>query len=190
MLRSGVDPEDLVHKPLKFFKEKTGDAELGQLAFNFFEEGRLKRIEEIRAVRQTLVDDGWQPMGAKSAACTVKSCAGTGDMVERERKRLEVLRNRCDCAPGMPPTHSISCASARVLLFHLLTSCGRALAVLFASPYVHVCTVYLPPCIVPSDLSTTAHTRRYPLLNSPASCPSGRLLADSCTVTPFYTGHL
>lgn len=97
LLRSGVDPEDLVHKPLKFFKGRTGDAELGQLAFNFFEEGRLKRIEEIRTLRQSLVDDGWQPMCATSAACTASEYSiGTANMVERECKRLEALRNRCD----------------------------------------------------------------------------------------------
>lgn len=94
LLRSGVDPEDLVHKPLKFFKDRTGDAELGQAAFDFFEEGRLKRIEEIRALRQALVDDGWQPMYASTAVCTAGKSSSTADMVERERKRLEVLRNR------------------------------------------------------------------------------------------------
>ena len=93
-LRSGIDPEDLVHKPVAFFKERTGDGELARLAYNFFEEGRLKRIEELRSLRQSLVDDGWQPGSARSIV-TRNTKDDSGDMLDKERKRLEVLRNRC-----------------------------------------------------------------------------------------------
>jgi hypothetical protein len=96
LLRSGIDPEDLVYKPPQFFKEKTGDPELANLAFQFFEEGRAKRIEEIRALRQSLIDDGWQPSHLQSTVGKPRddNSSGTADMVERERKRLEVHRNR------------------------------------------------------------------------------------------------
>lgn len=96
VLRSGVDPEDLVQKTPQFFLAKTGDPELGQLAYQFYEEGRQKRIEDIRALRQSLIDDGWQPMqSTPSGKPGGEHDTSTADMVERERKRLEVLRNRC-----------------------------------------------------------------------------------------------
>ena len=84
-----------MHKPLSFFKGKTGDLELAQGSYDFFEEGRQKRIEEVKAMRQALIDDGWT--AAMATACPSKGNdeSGAADLVERERKRLEVLRNRC-----------------------------------------------------------------------------------------------
>lgn len=98
-LRSGFDPDDLVYKPLSYFKAKTNDEELAQLAFDFFEKGRQQRLEDLRTMRQSLIDDGWKPgdtIGAAGATQAGKASEGnTEDMVERERKRLEVLRTRC-----------------------------------------------------------------------------------------------
>ena len=98
-LRSGLDPEDLVYKPLSHFKAKTNDEELAQLAFDFFEKGRQQRLEDLRTARQSLIDDGWKPgdtIGAPGANQNGKANeSNTEDMVERERKRLEVLRTRC-----------------------------------------------------------------------------------------------
>lgn len=95
-LRSGVDPEDLVYKPLSYFKDKTGDTELAKIAFDFFEESRIHRLDELRQTRQALIDDGWKPGDVFTAAGAHSSSKteGTEDLVERERKRLEVLRNR------------------------------------------------------------------------------------------------
>lgn len=108
-LRSGFDPDDLVYKPISYFKARTQDDELAQLAFTFFEEGRVKRIEELRMARQALIDDGWKPGDIAAAPCAAggggKGDANTADMVERERKRLEVLRTRCNstlpCTPQL-----------------------------------------------------------------------------------------
>lgn len=98
-LRSGFDPEDLVYKPLSYFKDKTHDDELAQVAFQFFDDGRIKRIEELRGLRQGLMDDGWKPGDVATATgIPISKANATEDMVERERKRLEVLRNRCGAA--------------------------------------------------------------------------------------------
>eukprot|EP00892_Ulva_mutabilis_P002008 jgi/Ulvmu1/11808/UM080_0019.1 len=94
LLRSGIDPEDLVHKPLSFFKGRTGDVELAQGSYEFFEEGRQKRIEEVKTLRQTLIDDGWTAGAAAAGPSKTSDDSGAADLVERERKRLEVLRNR------------------------------------------------------------------------------------------------
>lgn len=96
LLRSGIDPEDLVHKPLSFFKGKAGDAELAQDSYAFFEEGRQKRIEEVKSLRQTLIDDGWTASAPAVGQSKTNDGTGAADLVERERKRLEVLRNRFD----------------------------------------------------------------------------------------------
>jgi hypothetical protein len=94
-LRSGFDPEDLVYKPVSYFKEKTRDDESSQVAFQFYEDGRVKRIDELRALRQSLIDDGWKPTDVtKSSVATPTAQGGAQDLVEREQKRLEVLRNR------------------------------------------------------------------------------------------------
>jgi hypothetical protein len=96
-LRSGFDPDDLIYKPPSYFKDRTHDDELAQTAFRFFEEGRTKRVEELRAARQALVDDGWKPGDAATAAgspAKAQKDESSEDMVERERKRLEVLRTR------------------------------------------------------------------------------------------------
>ena len=64
-LRSGFDPEDLIYKPPAYFKAKTNDDELAESAFQFFEEGRTKRIEELRVARQVRVF-------LHSSACTLE----------------------------------------------------------------------------------------------------------------------
>lgn len=94
LLRSGIDPEDLVHKPLSFFKGKTEDTELAQESFSFFEDGRQKRLEEVKALRQTLIDDGWTASMPVVGPSKTTDDNGAADLVERERKRLEVLKNR------------------------------------------------------------------------------------------------
>lgn len=101
-LRSGFDPEDLVYKPVSFFKAKTGDDETAQTAFQFYESSRTGRIDELRALRQSLIDDGWKPtdIAKPSAAAATVQGEGAEDLVEREQKRLEVLRNRY----ALPPT--------------------------------------------------------------------------------------
>lgn len=95
LLRSGIDPEDLVHKPLSFFKSKAEDVELAQESFSFFEDGRQKRLEEVKALRQTLIDDGWTASAPAVGPSKTSDDNGAADLVERERKRLEVLKNRC-----------------------------------------------------------------------------------------------
>lgn len=96
ILRSGIDPEDLVHKTPQFFLLKTGDAELGSLAYQFHEECRQKRMDEIRILRQSLIEDGWQQNHlAQQNLHSNSNNIGASDMVEREQKRLLVLQNRC-----------------------------------------------------------------------------------------------
>lgn len=92
----------MVYKPLEYFKKRCNGSEpLAQKAFTFFDGQRQRRIEELRARRQALIEENWKPgdvmkpPGAKAAVVD-----GTDDMVERERKRLEVLKKRCANCPS------------------------------------------------------------------------------------------
>jgi len=93
-LQSGIDPEDLVYKTIEYFNKRcNGNTELAQEAFTFFESQRHKRIEELKNRRQALIDEGWKPAVGVAAAASAE-VGDTDDMVEKERKRLEVLRKR------------------------------------------------------------------------------------------------
>ena len=142
-LRSGFDPDDLIFKPPAYFKTKTQDDELAELAFTFFEDGRGKRIEELRAARQELVDEGWRP-GDPAAASGAGRAGGEGgateDMVECERKRLDVLRTRCARAGPCPAALRMPGRSARVLSFYVSRTmwCAQQCARM-SSQYVLAC---------------------------------------------------
>ena len=102
-LRLGIDPASLRHIPLSAYQRWEGDAALAQLAYSAEEELRLRRLRNLLEERGRLEEEGGAvgPRGrggAASPAATLvgeaADAAGTSAMIEREAKRLEVLRRR------------------------------------------------------------------------------------------------
>eukprot|EP00887_Chlorella_sp_A99_P000402 scaffold13.g402.t1 len=100
-LRLGIDPNSLAHLPLEHFLRKVGDPTLAQLEFEHHEEARKERLRQLIAERRKLEEEsGLRTRGARPGTAAAATARGGSprhaalDMVEREAKRLEVMRRR------------------------------------------------------------------------------------------------
>ncbi|KAK9909851.1 hypothetical protein WJX75_008397 [Coccomyxa subellipsoidea] len=92
-LRLGIEPCELHFMPPDVFMEEFGDKELAQIAYSHHERIRQERLEALMTERKKISGRD-EEANDKAAKGGRKGEAESGDMVEREAKRLEVLKRR------------------------------------------------------------------------------------------------
>eukprot|EP00210_Caulerpa_lentillifera_P000637 g616.t1 len=92
-LRLGIDPIDLVHKPLVVFQQHDADTDIAQFRYEQSEQLRKDLIQQLVSERQKLLD-GSHTAHQGNTITRKEHDESKTNLVEKERQRLEVLKRR------------------------------------------------------------------------------------------------
>ncbi|KAK9817058.1 hypothetical protein WJX72_008938 [[Myrmecia] bisecta] len=101
-LRLGLEPAELRYRSLESFQKENQLEELAQLAFKHCETIRQERLQSLLEERKHVIEEEERNGGKNKLAGMAGGGGGhkhnprevTGDMVEKEAKRLEVMKRR------------------------------------------------------------------------------------------------
>ncbi|CAL8467586.1 g7124 [Coccomyxa elongata] len=92
-LRLGIEPSELHYMPLEVFAHQFGDKEFAQIAYSHHERVRQGRLEALVEERKVITSTDEQA-NEKAGKGAKKGEVESAEMVEREAKRLQVLKRR------------------------------------------------------------------------------------------------
>ncbi|CAM6101112.1 unnamed protein product [Calypogeia fissa] len=98
----GIDPVELIHRPLDDFLERGLSPALTELKYNFYENTRLEKVQRLREERQKIINehnDGGVVLNAEGRVIGTTSPMKnkpkeSKDALEKEAQRIDVVRRR------------------------------------------------------------------------------------------------
>mmetsp|Transcript_36136 Transcript_36136/g.80419 ORF Transcript_36136/g.80419 Transcript_36136/m.80419 type:complete len:530 (-) Transcript_36136:827-2416(-) len=97
--RLGIDPIELQFHPIQWYTRPGEDEDIARIRYEKNEHVRQERLRSLIDTRKMLIDENWAPgdagrPGTSRGLNRSDSQNETSAMVEKERKRLEVLKRR------------------------------------------------------------------------------------------------